>query len=282
MSRTLAVVVTYHPDEAVRENLKALLEQVNHVVVVDNESSDNSKSMISSFSMSQLTAIFNDSNNGVAKGFNQGLRWGMENGFDYFLLLDQDSRPSAGMASKLVVELDVLLSRGVLAIVGPQHEDFEQKVENFSSELVVSVPLLITSGCLLSKKVIEKIGLYDERLFIDHVDHDYCLRLFKNGGQVMKVTSAILLHRFGEARVKTFMGKTFFMQEYSPMRRYFMMRNRIVLYKRYGMFRGRWFWMDLRSGLADLAKLILFEKKKSEKLVSVFRGLWDGICWAEK
>ncbi|HEY8272297.1 MAG TPA: hypothetical protein VIG33_15505, partial [Pseudobdellovibrionaceae bacterium] len=97
----------------------------------------------------------------------------------------------------------------------------------------------------------------------------------------LKVNSAVLLHKFGEARVRKFLGKSFFLQEYSPFRRYYMMRNRIILYKRYGMFKGAWFWLDAKNAIKDLIKLTFFESKKRAKFIAVIKGIVDGLCWRE-
>lgn len=281
MSSVLAVVVSFLPDEIILENLKSILLQVSHVVVVDNQSSAQSQRILSMISSDRVTCIFNIENRGVAEGFNQGVRWGLDRGFDYFLLMDQDSKPQRGMVKALLDVVDKSLAGGHLALVGPRHEDFNRKMPLQNVEEVRDVPLLITSGSLLSRKLVNEIGFYDERLFIDHVDHDYCLRLEKSGGICLKVNSAVLLHKFGQAQVRQFLGKCFFLQNYSPFRRYYMMRNRIVLYKRYGMFRGNWFWLDLRSGFVDLAKLVFFEQEKTPKLMAVLRGLRDGILWRD-
>jgi len=278
---TLAVVVSFHPTEEVVENVHKTLEQVSKVIIVDNESSKESRELLARLNTERVDVIFNEKNLGVAAGFNQGVRWGQANGYYWFLLLDQDSCPKRGMVEKLIQVSNTYSRKGELALIGPHHEDFNYKIEIDKSEDVISTPLLITSGSLFTKDLIDEIGLYDERLFIDHVDHDYCLRLVRRGGKILRVNSATLLHRFGKGEIKSVWGRTFLIQDYSAFRRYHMMRNRIVLYKRYGMFRGAWFRMDLRAGVIDLAKLILFESDKTIKLKSVFKGLWDGLCWRD-
>lgn len=282
MSLLLAVVVSYNPSAELLENVQALLEQVSHVVIVDNGSSEETRQIFSSIPTDSVSFILNSKNLGIAKGINQGVRWGLERNYEYFLLMDQDSRPAADLVTKLLDVLNGFLSQGKFVLIGPHHEDYERKIEHSYVNEIEEVPLLITSGCLLSKKVIDNIGLYDERLFIDHVDHDYCLRLMNVGGASFKVHSATLLHRFGEAKVKTIFGKSFFVQDYSPFRRYYMMRNRLVLYKRYGMFRDAWFWLDFKVAIKDLVKVVVFESNKMAKLTAIGRGLVAGLLWKDR
>lgn len=281
MDRILAVVVSYHPTFELIDNIECHLMQVPFVVVVDNESSDSSRDIFSKLTTKNVFVISNEVNQGVATGFNQGVKWGLENGYDYFLLLDQDSRPEAGMVEKLLAVTKSFSIKNQLVLVGPHLEDYDRKMNNRSSEDMEMCPLLITSGSLLSKDLIEKVGFYDDRLFIDHVDHEYCLRVVQEGGRILKVNSVTLLHRFGDAQVKTFLGKSFFLQSYSSFRRYHMMRNRLVLYKRFGMFRGEWFWLDAKVAFKDLVKLILFESDKRTKLKAIARGFLDGVLWKD-
>lgn len=277
---TLAVVVCFHPAEEILRNVHKTLEQVSKVIIVDNESSRESREILSRLNTDRVDIIYNEMNLGVAAGFNQGVRWGQANGYLWFLLLDQDSCPTEGMVDELLKVANSQGDRGVV-MVGPHHEDFVSKWPPRNPCPIENVSLLITSGCLLNSQVFDKIGLYDERLFIDHVDHDYCLRFQEKGGVCLRVNTATLLHRFGAARIRIFMGRQFFLQEYSPFRRYHMMRNRIVLYKRYGMFHGDWFWLDLKVAIKDVIKLTLFEHEKGAKLAAILRGIRDGLLWSD-
>lgn len=282
MEKVLAVVVSYHPENDIITNIEALLAQVDHVLIVDNESSSKSQVLLRSIAYKNVSFISNEENLGVATGFNQGMRWAIDHKFEYFLLMDQDSRPESGMVSELLRVHREFLSRNELVLVGPRHEDFERKMPLRNGDPFTKIPLLISSGSLVSKKLVDLIGLYDERLFIDHVDHDFSLKVAANGGSCVEVNTAVLLHRFGEAKIKKFMGKSFFLQEYSPFRRYYMMRNRIVLYKRYGIFKEKWFWIDARNALKDFIKLLFFEQNKRKKILAVCKGLVDGLMWSDR
>lgn len=45
----------------------------------------------------------------------------------------------------------------------------------------------ITSGNLLRKEVFEKVGFFDDSLFIDLVDTDFCMRLNEKGIKMIKL-----------------------------------------------------------------------------------------------
>lgn len=275
--KLVGVVVTYKPESDVGDNIQRILEQVEHLVIVDNTADTSSDTILKSFLNSEnVTIIKNTGNEGIARALNQGLKAGLQWGGDHFILFDQDSCPREFMIRHLQ---DAVLQSSLLVIAGPILED--RKTGTRDTEAVDIVPfaenMLITSGSFFSKAVIDKIGMMDEKLFIDYVDHDYCLRLKKAGGELLRVPKARLLHSFGEAEARTIFGKTFFVQAYSPLRRYYMARNRIILYLRYPQFTQRWFWHDLSFVIKDYVKLIVFEKDRFKKIFAIVNGVFDGL-----
>jgi len=148
-SSTLAVLVSFHPAEDIIRNVHKTLEQVSKVIVVDNESSKESREILSRLNNDRVDIIYNEMNLGVAAGFNQGVRWGQANGYLWFLLLDQDSCPTDGMVDELLKVANNQGDRGVV-MVGPHHEDFVSKWPPRNPFPIVNVSFAITSGFLLN------------------------------------------------------------------------------------------------------------------------------------
>src|SRR5690606_35623645 len=131
------------------------------------------------------------------------------------------------------------------------------------------------SGALFSRAALDRIGLHDERLFIDYVDHDISLRARRAGFIVVKVFDTVLDHRFGASTPARFLGRRVYLSNYSPTRQYYMMRNRVIMIRRYGM--GRWFWLDAAYALKSWVKVLLCERDRPAKVRAALRGLIDGI-----
>ena len=88
-----AVIVTYNRKEYLCEAIQALVIQnypLTSIFIIDNNSTDGSAMMIRK-RFPQVKLIVNQENLGFAKGNNIGIQWGMENKFDYFLILNNDT-----------------------------------------------------------------------------------------------------------------------------------------------------------------------------------------------
>jgi len=85
--RICAVVVAYNPDEsAFREVLDKVSPQVGFTYIINNGDPLDLKG-------EALRVVQQPDNMGIAHAHNVGIRLARENGYDYVLLLDQDSSP---------------------------------------------------------------------------------------------------------------------------------------------------------------------------------------------
>lgn len=270
-----AVVLAYHPDTSLIENILALVSQVSAVVVVNNSPGAAAEVIAQVAAISGVEVIDQPGNVGVAAGFNAGMRRVFDSGHRYALIFDQDSTAPAGLVRGLV---DAYQSFGPGAgIVGPALRSgvtgHEFRRERGSGVGVRAT--LISSGALFSREVVEQIGLHDEGLFIDYVDHDISLRAMRRGLKNLKAFDVVLDHRFGGAVPRRLFGRDFFVADYSPMRQYYMSRNRLVLIRRYGF--GAWFWEDLSYMGKAWTKVLLFEDDRPRKVAAFLRGVRDGL-----
>ncbi len=96
--RLAAIVVTYNrKDQLVRTVSRLLDEGVDHVLVVDNASTDGTRAWLERQKDARLQIVWNDRNEGGAGGFEKGLR-AAHALFDpdWFVLMDDDARPHLG------------------------------------------------------------------------------------------------------------------------------------------------------------------------------------------
>src|SRR5690606_2778062 len=99
---------------------------------------------------------------------------------------------------------------------------------NFAEETI-----LITSGNLLNIKAWEKIGGFDEKLFIDEVDHDFCVRAKLSGFKIMKVKGTFLHHNLGNVIYIQKNGNLRKKTIHQPFRMYYIIRNGLYFIKKY-------------------------------------------------
>jgi rhamnosyltransferase len=277
--RVAAVVLAYHPGTEVLENVRQLLLQVPRVFVVNNSPHDDSRAVLTQIADERVTVLDQTGNVGVAAGFNAGMRAGLAEGFDSVWIFDQDSTVTDGMLAALLrAQARTDLRPG---IVGPALRAAETGNVYDADRGQGSAPIdaLISSGALFSRNLLEEIGLHDEGLFIDYVDHDISLRAGRAGRTNLKVYDTLLDHRFGDSQPATFFGRRIYLSNYSPMRQYYMSRNRVIVARRFGM--GRWFRDDVRYGVKAWVKVIFCEKERPAKIAAFFRGLRDGLIYRD-
>ena len=275
------VVVTYNPDNSLIEGINLLSDQVDKILIVDNGSKESGIKLIKEIKKcneDKIEAVFNGENLGIAAALNIGAKYAIEHKYQWLLTMDQDSRPAKDMVEKMIKTYEdmPLEKRDEVMSIFPNF--FDQSVQNeeeHSNEPYEYVDAEITSGNLVNTKVFDKIGFFDEGLFIDMVDTDFCMRLYRENIKMIKVYDAVLFHSLGEGkRVKTIFGG-FNTSNHSALRRYYMTRNRFYTWEKYKDLNS--FTLNRDKGLfkKEFVKIILGENDKLNKVKMVFRGYMD-------
>ncbi len=276
-----AVVVTFHPEADVLANLAAARRQAGLLVVVDNGSSADELAPIRSLLADDAGAVLveHGRNLGIATALNRGVHEGMERGFEWMLLFDQDSRVTDGFTEAMMGGFSRSRWGERLALLVPRYLDKRvgtalQPERREDGGLEVAM----TSGSLLRAKTFQELGWFADELFIDAVDHEYSLRLRSAGYMVDECSEAVLLHSPGDPRVVRWRGRKLYeVANYSPARRYYQERNKIWLYRRYfGKFPGYCARLMLFSG-KDLVKILISEDNARKKAFYFLRGVKDGL-----
>jgi len=282
-----AVVVTYCPDASVLQRLlSAVCLQVGAVVVVDNTPA----SRASGQAFGDAHTIRLARNNGLAAAQNIGIDWARGQGYRHVLLLDQDSVPGDGMVAALREALVRLSETEAVAAVGPRFRDpredrdapfvrigfpLNSKCWCEYPEQVVTCDFLISSGALIPMAVLDAVGGMDEDLFIDNVDLEWGFRARAKGYTLHGVCSATMYHRLGDARRAMPFGLGHVVV-HGPLRLYYMMRNRVLLY-RMPHTPSVWVAQDLPRIVAKLFLFGVMVGPRLHNLGFMWRGLYDGV-----
>jgi len=275
-----AVVVTFHPDSDVLENLSNVHQQVHRVVVVDNGSSSESITPIrAASSRIGFHLIENGENLGIATALNIGIRYAQCVGAEWVLLFDQDSTVTPGFTEAMLRGFASSRWGKQLAILVPRYVD--KRLGGTIPGISVKdggLEAAMTSGSLLPVSIFRDHGFFEDALFIDGVDYEYSLRLRSRGLHIEEYTDAVLLHSPGAPRIHRFRGQYLFQtHNYSPVRRYYQERNKIWVTKRYWakfpFFCVKLFYFSVK----DYFKILFAEDNKWEKLRACFYGVADGV-----
>ncbi len=271
-----AVVVVYNPDfDLLRKNIDAILSERVECVVLVNNSRDVS---LEKLRVSDKIQIINEKENvGIAKALNDGIKYLDSRKFKYVLTMDQDSIIQSGSVEKLYNAFDKKA-----AICGCLYVDRNRGTKKQSVDIKEEVKIIITSGNLLKISAWKSVGGFEEKLFIDCVDFDICLKLRKKGYKIFQINDAILSHSVGDVTPRRLLFLKRYPSNHSSFRVYYIFRNNIYMIK-------KWFFREpilmlnrFRTLINRTIDIILFEKKKIGKIKMIFKGFIVGLFFRVK
>jgi rhamnosyltransferase len=268
-----AVVVLYRPRTDTVFNIASYAPDVARVIAVDNTESPDATIVSALQGVPGLRYIPMGRNSGLGAAIDTGVAAARTAGFGWVLTMDQDSTPGRRMIFELSRCAASCPGGRPLGLVSPilhlENGPDEPAFEGCRDALTT-----ITSGSLLNVDAWAAVGGLDESLFIDQVDHEYCLRLHLNGFAVLECGAAWLSHRMGEMQERRLLGPVY-VSNHAPLRRYYITRNRLAVSRRYRTDFPEFLGREMRAMRHELLKVVLLEDHKIEKLVMSWRGYRD-------
>ncbi|HQT91544.1 MAG TPA: glycosyltransferase family 2 protein [Candidatus Kryptobacter bacterium] len=240
------ILVNYKQAEQTIECVRSLEKSSFHdfrTIIVDNESTPESASKLRSYCPNAVVLPCG-SNLGFAGGNNVGIRYAVESGSDFILLLNNDTIVHENLLATLV---DTIQSRETIGVVGAKiyYEDRRdllwfagghlsidkalathrgiQKEDNGAFDTLQETDF-VTGCCLMTKReVIEHIGMLDTGFFLYYEDSDFCTRAKDAGYSVIYQPKAVLYHKVSYSTELD-----------SPVYIYFNLRNKILFLRKHG------------------------------------------------
>jgi GT2 family glycosyltransferase len=303
--KVACVVVAYNNGDNIGRLLETLLsqsKQLAEIVVVDNASSDATLEIVKQ-KFPQVTLVANTCNMGVGGGYAQGLEYGYQKRYEWIWLLDGDSLPQASALEELArafarlrlthPKIGILASCPVNPLTNERYDGFlwRGRFVPLPNGLAKSrepfpVDSTISSGCLVSRRVVEDVGLPRADFFMDFVDQEYNLRMRRKGYEIIFVPASIIYHEIGKSRViksrilraiAHFATRGRPLAVEPPWRQYYMVRNQVYA-----------FWHEFRNRKAALlftllvvraiiGVLLLYHEDRAKRIGYMVLGLKDGF-----
>lgn len=275
------VIVLYNPDLTLLEKvLDSVCRQVNVVFLADNSTT----TLVNKPWMNRTNTVYEkmDGNVGIAAAQNVGIDYLQKKACSHIIFMDQDSIMETGMVNLLMNGLTQLLNQQIpVGAIGPRVVNRMTKQSYVGSikkgkpidNALTEVTELISSGSLVPIEHFSSVGLFDEYLFIDAVDHEWCWRA--NLLQKLRFFIAEdthLSHCLGEG------DHWFLVTVHKPtaFRCYYQYRNYfLLLRKKYVPL----YW-KLSNGIKYFVKFFYFPLAFSSKrsyLSHMVRGIHDGL-----
>jgi hypothetical protein len=210
--------------------------------IIDNASTDDSLQHLRGLGH-DVVLLESSINGGWAGGNNQGIRRVLQDGYDYLFILNNDALVEPDTMALL---LSFSLSRDYPPIVGPLHRNIDNTRLDFigaGQDPTTGFPtyggrdgldvsdlpeyyrstFVSGAGMLISRDHIGRIGLFDERFYLNYDETDWCYRANAAGIDVFMLKAAKIRHR-----VSASIGGMA-----SPLQTYFMARNALLFAERH-------------------------------------------------
>lgn len=285
-SKTLSVFVVipnWNGEDIIAECLMSLEAQSRplDIIVVDNGSTDNSVKIIEA-QFPKVTLLKNKTNMGFAGGVNTGIRYALEKGATYVALFNNDAVAKKDWLDMLVVTLEKKPEVGIVTgkFFRTNSNFFDSTGEEYSifgspfprgrnqkdiGQFDNSTQLFGATGgaSLYRAKMLEEIGLFDERFFAYYEDLDISFRARLAGWEVTLNLSAQASHHIGATSSK-----------HTKLTRFNVVKNFHLLY--FKNMPGSLFWLYLPTFI--IGSLLLFISSLRKGLpVTHIRGVLVAI-----
>lgn len=292
MSRTpsvAAVVLNYNGKDVTLEALESLTAMdypTYHLVVVDNGSTDGSYEAIAE-RFPQVAQVRTEENLGPAGGANLGIRWALDRGHDYVMLLNNDIEVEPGMLTELV---RVAENAPEIGVVGPKGYYYWDRERIWSAGGSLRFAEAITrergegeldrgqwdetqevdyvNGCvmLVKRQCFERVGLWDPVFHLSVEDADFCWRVKRAGWTCWYAPKARFWHM-----VSVSTGG------YKPPKTFQTARSTAIFIRRYAGLR-QWvralFWIAVSLPAAFLREL---PRGNQAAVTAKLRGFREGF-----
>lgn len=211
------IILNYNGEKYIEHCVEAVLNsEYNNfeLILIDNNSADNSMDILSKFSGSKIKLIRNNENLGFAAGNNLGARHA--NG-KYLVLLNVDTVVHTKWLIELVAVMD---SDSAIGVAQPKLLSLHDKsifdsagdylnyygssfrrggdwLEKDYGQYDTIQDIFSARGAALitRKEIVDRIGLFDDDYFLDFEDIDFCWRVKLYGKRVVFVPKSIVYHK---------------------------------------------------------------------------------------
>jgi rhamnosyltransferase len=279
----VAVIVTLRPDADVVGHVHTLTELGLRTVVVDNGSGPDGATLLDSIAgPPSVEVIRNATNRGIAAALNQGARFAMESGAAWLLTMDQDAAPSPEILRIAAETFGAYPAKDRIAVIGSASvadaaRTRAARVRGADAGRSWSdVRWAITAGSFVSLAAFRAVGEFRDDLFVDYVDIEFCLRARRSGYRILMSAAPAMTHEVGAPALRRLGPRTVAPTHHSAVRRYYITRNRLIVWRSYLRTEPRFVARDILASQKELLKLLLFETDRPAKLRAILAGLRDG------
>ncbi len=185
------------------KNIETYRKKLDLLVVVDNSDKPNNFVLDKLVKLNNIKIISMHGNQGIAFALNQILNWAKSQRYSWVLTMDQDSICSVNMIDeylKYINDQKIALICPFVLNNGKITFDEYNKMKLPKVNNIIDPVKCITSGCLTNVKIVDKLGGFNDKLFINCVDVDLNCRVIENGYKIIRVNTAYMIQQMGKGK----------------------------------------------------------------------------------
>jgi rhamnopyranosyl-N-acetylglucosaminyl-diphospho-decaprenol beta-1,3/1,4-galactofuranosyltransferase len=201
MEKVIAVIVTYNRQKLLADCITALKNQtrkVDGILVINNGSTDETTNWLKK---QKTIQHISQENVGSAGGFYTGIKTAFEKGYNWIWLMDDDGYPKEDALEKLLEDdREELMLRNCAVVSKDDKKSFVWKTLNYKTIDEVKDKVIHNiahpfNGTLLHRRIVERVGFPNPRLFLWGDETEYYYRIIKkNAIPFCTITDSIHYH----------------------------------------------------------------------------------------
>lgn len=283
----LVIIICFHPDHLRLRDLISGISLIASKIILFDNGGLNIEKLNDIADKIQIES--REKNVGLGEALNFGCDAGVRGGYRFVVSFDQDSSPSSEMIYLMRKELILYQNKDSRAIaIGPQlierRHGSDQvmpfiyfdglKAVRWSGKGTRPVSHLITSGCMIDVSCWGNVDHFLNDLFIDYVDNNWCWRAGRRGYVLLGTSLATMPHEISDGIGKLGVFST---NKYSPVRRYFQMRNSTYHLFYESLTLGQRIYV-MRSMVVTFVSALILDVSTIQSVWQCLRGLAHGMA----
>ena len=202
MAKIMAGIVLYNAEiERLLMEINSVLPQVDQVCLCDNGSTNIALIEKRIGISDEIVLLKNEENLGIGTASNQICAYADQSGFEWVLMLDHDTV----CPPNLIDTYKQFAEDTSLGIMCPNVVDKElvhNKYKSTGTKKTEYIERCIQSATFVRISAWKKCRGFNEWMFIDFVDFDFCKRMELNGFKILRCNDVTVDHQLGK-RVKS-------------------------------------------------------------------------------
>ncbi|MCR5050885.1 MAG: glycosyltransferase [Paludibacteraceae bacterium] len=267
----VALVIWFHPSQKEVHALSLYKDNFEHVIIVDNSDTDNSR-LCADIANAHYIPLC--ANKGIAAALNIGCNKALQLGAEWVLTMDQDSLWNQHSVQQYIDEAAQYPDFEKVGIFAPFHDcdghpEVHKTLGRFEQKKII-----MCSGNLLRLKAWQEVNGFREDFFIDNVDDEICCHLRQEGWQIVRTNKILLTHSLGNGvQIVKIIHHPY--TSHTAWRYFYIARNMRWMAQLYPDM-AKYYKKYLRK---ELKRLCLYDwDDKCNKIKNYIRGMYAGRC----